>query len=103
MQPCRHAFSSKRATGPAPPKLPLDPNKNVYAWQKYPPAEAVNAFARGIGAARSGNAAAARDEQVRLLALRDAARAAQLGYWAGQIDIQAAIVAALMLCAEGKV
>ena len=46
--------------------------------------------------------AAAREEQARLIALRDAARAAQLGYWAGQIDIQAAVVGALALCAEGK-
>jgi hypothetical protein len=82
--------------------LPLDPKKDTYAWQKYPQAEAINAFARGIGAARSGNAAAAREEQARLFALRDATRAAQLGYWAGQIDIQAGIVLALTLCAEGK-
>jgi hypothetical protein len=82
--------------------LPLEPKKDAYPWQKYPQSEAVNAFARGIGAARSGNAAAAREEQARLIALRDAARAAQLGYWAGQIDIQAAVVGALALCAEGK-
>jgi hypothetical protein len=82
--------------------LPLDPNKDAYLWQKYPQAEAINAVARGIGAARSGNAAAARDEQARLLALRDAARTAQLPYWAGQIDIQAALVGALALCADGR-
>src|SRR6185312_373663 len=82
--------------------LQLDPKKDVYPWQKYPPPEAVNAFARGIGAARSGNAAAARDEQARLVVLRDAARAAKLDYWANQIDIQAAIVGALALCADGK-
>src|SRR5262249_60203415 len=78
------------------------PNKDAYPWQKYPQAVAVNAIARGIGAARSDNAAAAREEQSRLVALRDAARAAKLDYWAGQIDIQAAIVGALALCAEGK-
>ena len=82
--------------------LSLDPKKDTYPWQKYPQAEAVNALARGIGTARSGNAAAAREEQARLVALRDAARAAQLTYWAGQIDIQAAIVGALALCADGK-
>src|SRR5262249_45195646 len=80
--------------------LPLDPSKDAYSWQKYPQAEAINAFARGIGAARSGNAAAARVEQGRLAALRDAARA--VPYWAGQIDIQAALIGALALCAEGK-
>ena len=82
--------------------LPLDPKKAAYAWQKYPQAEAINAFARGIGAARSGNVTAAREEQARLAALRDAAQGAKLPYWAGQIDIQAAIVGALALCADGK-
>jgi hypothetical protein len=82
--------------------LPLDPKKDAYAWQKYPQAEAVNAFARGIGAARNANAATAREEQARLVVLRDAARAAKLDYWVGQIDIQAAIVGALALCADGK-
>ena len=82
--------------------LQLDPDKGAYPWRKYPQAEAINAAARGIGAARSGNAAAARDEQARLVVLRDAARAAQLSYWAGQIDIQAALVGALALCADGK-
>lgn len=82
--------------------LSLDPAKGAYPWQKYPQAEAVNAFARGIGAARSGNVDAARAEQARLVALRDAAQAAKLAYWAGQIDIQAAVVGALALCAEGK-
>jgi hypothetical protein len=78
--------------------IPLTPARDQYAWEKYPQAEAVNAFARGVGAARSGDAAAARQEQERLLALRDAAKQP---YWAGQIDIQAAVVGALALCAEG--
>jgi len=75
---------------------------DAYPWKKYPQAEAVNAFARGIGAAREGDAAAARQQQTRLLALRDAATEAKLAYWAGQIDIQAAVVGALALCAERK-
>jgi hypothetical protein len=82
--------------------LALTPAKEAYSWQKYPQTKAVNAFARGIGAAGSGNAAAAHEQQARLVALRDAARTAQLPYWAGQIDIQAAIVGALALCAGGK-
>ena len=97
--PARLRLEAGDWTGAA--ALPLDPKKDAYPG-KYPQSEAINAFARGIGTARSGNAPAAREEQARLLALRDAARAAQLGYWAGQIDIQAAVVAALALCAEGK-
>jgi hypothetical protein len=70
-----------------------------YPWSKYPQAEAVNALARGIGAAQSGDAAAAREQQARLVALRDATQAP---YWVEQIDIQADVVGALALCADGK-
>jgi hypothetical protein len=82
--------------------LTLMPGGDGYAWNKYPQSEAVNAFAKAIGAGRSGDAVAARQEQQRLLALRDAATEAKLGYWAEQIDIQAAIAGGLALCAEGK-
>jgi hypothetical protein len=81
--------------------LPLAP-AGEYAWKKYPQAEAVNAFARGIGAARGGDAALAREQQARLEKLRDAAKEAKLSYWAEQIDIQASVVAALAACAEAK-
>lgn len=83
-------------------KLQLLPTAEAYPWKKYPQAEAVNAFARGIGAAMSGDAGVAREQQVRLLALRDAAKQANLGYWVEQIDIQADLVSSLVLCAEGK-
>ena len=73
-----------------------------YPWKKYPHAEAVNAFARGIGTGRAGNAAGASAQQARLVQLREAAREAKLTYWVEQIDIQAAIIGALVQCAEGK-
>ena len=82
--------------------LPLTPAADAYPWKKYPQAEAINAFARGVGAARAGNAVATREQQARLMALRDAAKELRLGYWVEQIDIQAALLGALALCAEGK-
>lgn len=82
--------------------LPLTPAADAYPWKKYPQSEAVNAFARGIGAARAGQPAPAREQQARLVALRDAARELRLGYWIEQIDIQASLVGAMALCAEGK-
>ena len=82
--------------------LPLTPAVDAYPWKKYPQAEAVNAFARGIGAARTGNAAAAREQQTRLVALREQAKEANFTYWVEQIDIQAALVGAMALCAEDK-
>src|SRR5690606_10637540 len=80
-------------------KIALVPAADAYPWKKYPQAEAVNAFARGVGSARSGDAAAAREQQTRLLSLRDASK---VPYWSEQIDIQAAVVGALALCADGK-
>jgi len=80
-------------------RIPLEPAADAYPWNKYPQAEALNAFARGVGSARSGDAAAARQQQTRLVALRDASK---VPYWSDQIDIQAAVVGALALCADGK-
>jgi tetratricopeptide (TPR) repeat protein len=77
--------------------LGLRPAAGEFPWDKYPHAEAINAFARGVGAARAGDAEAARVEQARLEALRDATGPA---YWVEQVSIQADIVAALALCAE---
>jgi hypothetical protein len=83
-------------------KLPLDPAADAYAWKKYPQAEAVNAFARGVGAAMSGDAAGARVEITRLQSLRDTAAERKIAYWAEQIAIQAEVVRALAICADGK-
>jgi len=58
------------------------------AWQKFPQAEAILVFARGLGAARSGKLESARRDARRLEALKEAMTAAKLGYWAGQADFQ---------------
>src|SRR5260370_38870607 len=88
----RASMALERGDWVAAAALPLTPAADAYPWKKYPQAEAVNAFARGIGAARTGNAAAAREQQTRLIALREAAREAKLTYWVEQSDIQAAIL-----------
>ena len=82
--------------------LPLMPAADAYPWKKYPQAEAINAFARGIGAAYAEDPAAARVEVQRLQQLRDAATALKLGYWAEQIDIQTELVRGVATYAEGK-
>jgi hypothetical protein len=82
--------------------LELAPAPGAYPWSKYPHAEAINAFARGLGAARSGDNAAAKREHARLLALRDATRERKLGYWVEQIEIQAQLVQGLSLLADGR-
>ena len=83
-------------------RLQLDPSAESYAWKKYPQAEAVNAFARGVGAAMSADAAAARTEVTRLQALRDVATGMKIAYWAEQIEIQSEVVRGLAACADGK-
>jgi hypothetical protein len=82
--------------------LVLAPAAGAYPWGKYPQAEAINAFARGLGAARSKDSAAARTEHARLLALRDVAKDRKLDYWVEQIDIQAQLVQGLSLLADGN-
>jgi hypothetical protein len=73
-----------------------------FPWARFPQAEAILVFARGLGAARTGNLARARDDQARLAALRDALQAAKVGYWADQVDIQRLLVAGLLARAEGR-
>ena len=82
-------------------KLALAPTDG-FPWAKYPQGESINAYARGLGAAMSGDPAAARVEVARLEKLRDVAASRKIGYWAEESDIQAIVVRALALCAEGK-
>ena len=82
--------------------LQMMPAPEAYPWAKHPQAEAVNAYARGIGLANLGDAAGARAQVKRLQALRDTAANMKLGYWADQIDIQAEVVRGLAACAEGS-
>jgi hypothetical protein len=72
------------------------------SWQKFPQAEAITFFARGLGAARGGNVASAKADLARLEALRDALKAAKSGYWAEQAEIQRLGVAAWIARAENR-
>jgi len=92
----------ERANWKEAANLPLHPKADAYPWSRYPQAEAINAFARGVGSARSGDIAGAKKEHARLVALRDAAKERKLTYWVEQIDIQADVVHGLTVLAEGK-
>jgi hypothetical protein len=83
-------------------KVELYPARGAFPWDKHPQAEAINAYARGIGAARTKDVAAARAEHERLLKLRDRAQGLKLAYWVDQLDIQADAVAGLTALAEGQ-
>jgi hypothetical protein len=64
--------------------------------------QAITYFARALGAARSGDADAARDDIAKLAELRDKLRDAKDAYWSEQVDIQRQVATAWVLYAEGK-
>jgi hypothetical protein len=82
--------------------LTLPANVAAEDWKRVPQAEAVTVFARALGAARSGNAAGARQEIARLQALQQVLTERKLAYWAEQVEIQAQVASAWALRAEGK-
>ena len=68
----------------------------------FPNADAILHFARALGAARSGNAAAASVDVEKLAALRDALKTVNDAYWAEQVDIQRQIALAWIAFADGR-
>jgi hypothetical protein len=72
------------------------------AWDKFPQAESIIWFARGLGAARSGDVAQAKKDLERITALRDTLVQAKNAYWAEQSEIQRLAVAAWIAKTEGK-
>src|SRR5207245_11162364 len=96
--PARYALERRAWTEAV--DLPLHPQS--LSWSKFPQAESINAFARGLGAARSGNVAAAKKEATRLEPLAYALTTAKNAYWAEQAEIQKLAVNAWIARAEGR-
>jgi tetratricopeptide (TPR) repeat protein len=71
-------------------------------WAKTPYAEANIHFARGVGGARSGDQAIARDAVSRLAAIRQALLDQKNSYWADQVEIQRLAVAAWLARGESE-
>ena len=69
---------------------------------KFPHVMAITHFARALGAARSGDQAAAKADVAKLAEIRDSLREAKNNYWATQVDIQLQVANAWVLYAEGK-
>ncbi len=80
----------------------LSPMPADLAWNRFPQAESIVWFARGLGAARSGNPARARQDLARIETLRDTMTAAKSLYWAHQSEVQRLAVAAWIARAEGR-
>jgi tetratricopeptide (TPR) repeat protein len=95
-------FALERGDWAAAAQLPLHPTPASFNWSPFPEGEAVNAYARGLGAARSGDARAAQLQIARLGELRAAMVAQKKDYWVEQADIQIGAITAWMARAERR-
>jgi len=98
--PARYAL--ERGDWAAASQLALHPARAQFDWSPFPEGEAVNAYARGLGAARRSDAAAAIAEIARLTILRAAMVTQKKNYWAEQADIQIGAISAWIARAEGR-
>ena len=69
---------------------------------KYPFADALTYFARALGAARSGDPAAADKDVQELARLRDALKTAKNKYWATEVEVSRLAAMAWTALAQGK-
>ena len=69
---------------------------------KYQHTEALTYFARALGAARTGDPAAAEKDVQQLASLRDSLRAAKNNYWATEVEVNRLGAAAWTALAQGK-
>jgi hypothetical protein len=96
--PARYALERRSWPEAASLALPEIP----FAWERLPWAEALNAFARALGAARTGDQSGADREIARLRALEDKLTAAQDKYWADQVEVQRLAASAVAKRVQGK-
>jgi tetratricopeptide (TPR) repeat protein len=73
-----------------------------YPWDKYPYAEAIVHFARGVGAARAGNLDAARAAVAKLASIQSALAGRKGFDWASQVEVQRRAAAGWLARAEKK-
>jgi hypothetical protein len=93
--PARYALELRRWSQAA--ALPV-----IERPDRYSHTEGISRFARALGAARTGDVAAARREVERLQALREKLLQAKQGYWADQVEVQRRAAAGWLAWAEGK-
>jgi tetratricopeptide (TPR) repeat protein len=95
-------FALERGDWAAASRLELRPARDRFNWAPFPEGEAVNAYARGLGAARSGDAKAANAEVTRLGTLRAVMITQKKDYWVEQADIQVDAIKAWVARAQGR-
>ncbi|MCX7567694.1 hypothetical protein OS189_15210 [Sulfitobacter sp. F26169L] len=82
-------------------KLPTDLNPAI-TWVRYPQAIAMRWFARGVGAARSGDAAAAQQALDELVVLKGKMEEMQAQYWLALLDSQTKSIEAWIEFLDGN-
>ncbi|HZI17361.1 MAG TPA: hypothetical protein VEY09_02085 [Pyrinomonadaceae bacterium] len=99
--PARYALERRRWDEAA--KLPLRPGAmESFPWEQFSWAEANIRLARAVGSARSGDAAAARQEVEELTAIGRALGEVKSGYdWAKQVEIARRVAAGWLAHAGG--
>jgi tetratricopeptide (TPR) repeat protein len=68
----------------------------------FPFTEAMTHFARALGAARSGDPAAAQEDIEKIAALRDRLKAAKSDYWANEVEVMRLTSVAWVALAQNK-
>lgn len=96
--PSRYAL--ERGDWKAAAALKLSPSD--LAWNKFPQAEAILVYARGLGAAWTGDMPAARQDLARLQSLKEAMTTAKIGYWPAQTDFQIKALSAWIAHADKR-
>ena len=91
--PARYAL--ERNAWAAAAALPV--HESAFPWT-----DAITYYARALGAARSGNPAAASKDIEKLGAIAEALKARNDNYWAGQADIQRRVASAWVQFAGGQ-
>jgi hypothetical protein len=95
--PARYAL--ERRDWPA--AAALTPVAVEFPWENFPWAAAMTSFTRALGAARTGDLAAAQTEIAKLQTFRDKLVAAKNDYWANQVEVQRLGAAAVLTQVQG--
>lgn len=74
-----------------------------FPWREFPWALSITHFARGVGAAKSGDIDGARSEEAAIKRLEAALAPTTLPYWREEVAVQRDLVDAAILAAQGKV
>ena len=96
--PARYALERRRWSEAAA----LTVRPAGFPWSKFAYAEAIVWFARGVGAARGGDTAVAREAVDKLAAIQKGLADGKSAYWAGQVEIQRLAAAGWLSHAEKK-